>query len=195
MERTCASWCGLEELRDVLRCFLSRHCRDPNEIEDVVQETFLRAAHYRANLCDDQRLRSWTMRIALNVLTDRQRRSTRLVPAHSGEILFDGVELHGEDGEDEDEAEPEFRVGRWLVGKEAALSHLGGALASLRQEDRRVLDSYYGGRGSCRETAEECEIPTHLVKVRLFRARQRLVRAIRRRLALGQRPRREVRLA
>ena len=57
-------------------------------------------------------------------------------------------------------------------------------IVALRPDDRRVLGSFYGGAGSCRETARECAIPVHLVKVRLYRARKRLTRALRRGLSL-----------
>src|SRR5262249_2916342 len=50
-------WYGLEELRPLLRNFLRRHCRDGFELEDVVQETLLRAARYRGSLSDSRNLR------------------------------------------------------------------------------------------------------------------------------------------
>ena len=81
--------------------------------------------------------------------------------------------------------EPPFRLGRWELEKETALEVMTQALRGLKRADQRVLGSYYGGAQSCRETAAECDIPLHLVKVRLFRARRRLLRAIRARLALS----------
>ena len=176
------TWTGLEEMRGLLRRFLARHSRDENEIEDVIQETFLRAARYRSNLVDVRRLRSWTMRIAVNVLSDTKRRGTRLRSVAPEDPSLELVDATAEGGPGEEQC---FRLGRWLLEKDEALGHLQGALAELREDDRRVLGSFYGGLESCRETARECGIPGHLVKIRLFRARQRLLRSIRQRLALG----------
>jgi len=171
-------WDGLEELRDVLRAFLRRDCTDDNEVDDVIQETFLRAARHRTQL-EPRRLKPWAMRIAQNVLVDVRRRGRRIACSQG--------ELDALEAREEPDPPPEapLQVGGWLVERDAALGHLKGALSGLAEADRRVLGSFYGGGESCRTTASECEIPAHLVKVRLFRARKRLWRALRQRLALN----------
>ena len=174
-----STWHGLEELRNVLRCLLSRHCADQNEVEDVIHETYLRAARYRTNLSEGRRLKPWAMRIALNVLSDRKRRGRRFVITSPEDATLE-TPMSLPPAEDE----LLVQIGRWELDKETALRLLGQAMCGLKADDRRVLDSFYRGAQSCRETAEECGIPAHLVKVRLFRARQRLLRAIHRRLAL-----------
>ena len=173
-ERT---WQGLEDLREVLRCFLRRHSHDDNEIDDVVQETFVRAARYRARLCEPRRLRSWTMRIAMNVLADIRRREQRWVSEAEAESSLEALEVCDQ------HSTTALQVGRWEVERDTVLYHLRAAKGTLRSEDRCLLDSFYSGEGSCRRTADECGIPLHLVKVRLFRARQRLLRLLRHRLA------------
>jgi RNA polymerase sigma factor (sigma-70 family) len=178
------SWSGLEEIREPLRCFLSRHCRDENEIDDVIQDTFVRAARYRSKLADAARLRSWAMRIALNVLSDARRRAQRLQLSLTEEGAADGIEAR-EPVPELCVSEPRLRLGSWVIGKQAALDHLAAALSGLQADDRRVLGSFYGGTQSCRQTAQDCAIPQHLVKVRLFRARKRLLRAMRRRFAMA----------
>ena len=178
-------WSGLEGLRGRLRSFLSRHCPDENEIDDVIQETYLRAVRYRGRLSEGTRLRSWTTRIALNVLADRRRRECRYVRAHSedsdGEVF--GGELFGV-GEPPSTLEPPVRIGRFDIEKDDAVDLLTRILRGMRDEDRRLLGSFYGGAQSCAETARECRIAPAVVKVRLFRARRRLCRAMRHRVAL-----------
>ena len=177
-------WTGLEELRACLRGFLSGYCHDENEIDDVIQETLVRAARYRMQLADRQRLRSWAIRIALNVLYDMRRRTTRARGlAESEEVLGRAVSPHP--GPEDCVEETVFPFERWVLGKEEALELLGAAVAGLREEDRQVLATYYGGHESCREVGRLCAIPAHLVKLRLFRARRRLLGALRRRMALG----------
>jgi DNA-directed RNA polymerase specialized sigma24 family protein len=83
------------------------------------------------------------------------------------------------------EEEVQLRLGSLVIGRDAALEHLRAVLGELRPDDRRVLCSFYGGGRETARTAAECGIAVSLVKVRLFRARQRLLRTLRRRLALA----------
>ena len=170
------AWDGLEEMRDGLRAFLVRHCTDENDIEDVIQETFLRAARYRRRRVV-QCLRPWAMRIALNVLADARRRVVR-TQAQTGDEAFDPPEIV----EPEPGTDCAYRVGeQWLDGesaRELVLRTLGG----MERRDRGLLDSFYGGTSSTALAALECDIPQRLVKVRLYRARQRLLRALRQRV-------------
>lgn len=173
-------WSGLEELRGELETYLARRCRDANEVDDVVQETFLRAARYRRGLAEPQRLRAWVLRIASNVYRDRCRREALLPRLGAWEEALGRVE-----GREDDPAEHEASVcieGR-LIGRADMVAELSGAVARLSDGDRALLDSYYGGGESCSRTGDECGIQPDLVKVRLFRARRRLLAALRRRLA------------
>lgn len=179
-------WRGLEELRPALRTYLKRRCRDPFELEDVVQETLLRAARYRTSLEDSRRLRGWTLRIAINVLRDRLRREARRSRLEQGDERLAQIEsrepIPGEEAED-----ARILLGAHSIGRREALMHLCQAVEELRPVDRAVLRSYYAGSQCCQVTAHECGIPTDLVKLRLFRARRRLVRAMKRRAALAER--------
>jgi len=176
------AWKGLEELRGALRRRLRRHCRDENELEDVVQDTFLRAARYRSRLRESGRLRAWALRIGKNVATDRHRRGSSLDVGASPEEREEGAVP--EPAARAAEQDPLLRIGRYEVAREDAAVLLGDELQRMRADDRAVLSSYYQGPESCRATAEECGIPYHLVKIRLFRARRRLCRALRHRVAL-----------
>jgi len=181
-ERSVAVWEGLEEMRDALRAFLVRQSSDENEIEDVIQETFLRAARYR-RAHNVQSLRPWAMRIALNVLADARRRVPRTQVL--GELDESNVPATAANPSPADRA---YRVGgAWLDG-EAACALLGRALRELSVADRQLLGSFYGGGCTTRRTALECGIPRHLVKVRLYRARQRLQRALEARIGADEGP-------
>ncbi len=172
------TWLGLEDLRPTLRRFLILRCPDENEIEDVIQETLLRAARYRRGLTRPERLRSWVMRIAANVFHDRRREATRM----------GSLELDEESEEAPPSREPEPGGNEremWLeiegesIEREQALHLLADAFRFLRLADRSVLSSYYGGEESCASTAIDCGLSPALVKVRLFRARRRLERRVR----------------
>ncbi len=171
-------WFGLEDLRPTLRRFLVVRCPDENEVDDVIQETFLRAARYRRGLLRPERLRPWVLRIAANVFRDRRRDSTRAL----------ATELDEESEEAPPSREPSpaaHHSGVWLeiegeaIEREQVLRLLARAFLLLRDADRAVLRSYYGGAESCARTALECGMSPALVKVRLFRARRRLERRVR----------------
>jgi len=175
------AWSGLEELREALRAFLARHCPDENDLDDVIQETFVRAARYRAGQGEVRRLKPWTMRIALNVLSDWRRRGRRL---HT--LSLEAEELDRCAAAGEPEEEPLHALGRWRLDGECARELLASSLSELRDGDRVLLDAFYAPGGSAGGVALHCGIPRHLVKVRLFRARRRLVRALRRKVAIEE---------
>src|SRR5215472_14092849 len=60
---------------------------DDREVEDVVQETYLRALTHLAEFRGDASLSTWLTRIAINEARDRIRR--RSVSAESESIVFD----------------------------------------------------------------------------------------------------------
>lgn len=172
--RGCAEvWEGLEEMREGLQGFLSRQCSDDNDVEDAIQETFLRAARYRRSHCV-RNLRPWATRIALNVLADARRRGVRTQAALSSPDPGELPERAERSSADRAQRIDDL----WLDG-EAAGELLRRSLGTLRDGDRTLLDSYYAGEMRTRVASEECGIPQQLVKVRLYRARRRLAGAVR----------------
>ena len=178
-------WVGLETMESELRAYLGRRCRDQSEVDDVIQETYLRAARYRHALEEPGKLRGWATRIASNVLRDLQRRESRLPRADLGERGFETVLGHESDPAEPGASGEGVRVGAHWVPRGEALEALDGALEGLREDDRRVLESYYGDGQSSERTAHACNLPRGLVKVRLFRARRRLQRVLERALGTG----------
>jgi len=177
------AWVGLEEQRTNLVRFLRRRCRDSNEVEDIVQETLLRAARYRRRLERPERLRAWISSIAANVLADRARKESRMQRHLGDEHLLDALPAR-DSRECVLNEEDDVRCGNWRVDREKALRCLSSELHGLDQDDRELLLSFYGGDGGCREVATEYGVTPSVVKVRLFRARNRLLRALARRFAL-----------
>jgi RNA polymerase sigma-70 factor, ECF subfamily len=154
-------WSGLAELRPAVRDFLFRRCRDESEAEDIAQDTLIRASRYRGSLAEAQRLRPWLLRIALNVLRDHVRRERRLPRVEADHEILDRIEGR-EDVPGDVREDVQVELEGALVEKPRVLVQLWDAKNRLRRRDRLVL-----------------EIPRDLVKVRLFRARRRLHRALR----------------
>jgi RNA polymerase sigma factor (sigma-70 family) len=172
-----APWNGLSELEPVLRGYLAHRCRDASEIDDVVQETLLRAARYRDSLQDPRRLRGWVVRIARNVLRDIARRDSRLqLVDPCGEML---EHVEGREREPGDYVDlvhlPRAGV---VMEKCEALDLLSGKVGELAPHDRQLIQSYYTAAPDGERTARECGLPRHLLKVHLFRARSRLRRMV-----------------
>lgn len=167
-------WSGLEPWRATLVTQLQGHCRDANEVEDIVQETFLRAARHRRCVRSPDRFGSWLLRIAFNALRDLRRRS-RTLP------LVPLEEAHEVSALSANEPESLY-LGPWVVEHEDALRHLNAVRLAMRQDDRRLLEAYYEDGDSAAAAASVAGIEPRLVKVHLFRARSRMRTAVRRRL-------------
>jgi RNA polymerase sigma-70 factor (ECF subfamily) len=177
-----ALWTGIAEHEPAVRAFLARRCRNQAELDDVVQETLLRAARYRSGLTDGSRLRGWLLRIARNCLKDHVRRERRLPCVNLPDPL---EEIESREPDPGAPAE-QLSVGRngEVIEKDDAITELGRVLVGMQALDQRVLRSYYGRSRPpcCAVVARECDIPRDLVKVRLFRARRRLLRTLAQRL-------------
>lgn len=170
-------WRGLIELRRDVERTLARSCRDQNELEDMVQETLLRAALFRHSLQDDERLRPWVMRIAWNVLRDHVRRETRLQRTDVGEDFLAAVECR--------DTRPVqvivsagLEIGDSTYEDEDVLELLMELLPGLSDDDRSLYEAYYGEGLGCRRAARRLAVSTQTVKMRLFRLRRRLRRAL-----------------
>ncbi len=161
------SWHGLEEHRSLLRSHLKSRCSDENDINDIIQESFLRAARYRSGPMESGRLRGWLLRIASNVHVDKMRRQAR-----SPTIGLD-LEIWENIGECVQE-EPTFRWGGGELEMGKALDCLHRAKMKLRISDQAVLGEFYAKRSSTPAIAGRLGISPGMVKVRLFRARRRL---------------------
>lgn len=171
------SWSGLFDLMPTIRWYVTRRCGNDAEVDDVLQETLLRAARYRASLADQARLRPWVLRIAVNVLHDRARSEARLPRTDVDADVFDALEgREAIPGELVDEAG--VAVEDDLVGRGYLARHLRGALDELRDLDRQLLIGRYSSRDDARRLR-----PSGPNKVRLYRARRRLISALRARIA------------
>ena len=181
MARSTVHWGGLEGLDGELRRYLRRRCRDASEVDDVVQETLLRAARYRPSMLEPDRIGRWGQRVAANVLRDRRRRESRVLTSELEPEAYVAAPAAQAEAVAEDRY---LMVEGRPVELDLALRHLRGALAEMREGDRRVLRSYYRSSGGTASVARELGIARGLVKVRLYRARQRLGRELSRRLSV-----------
>ena len=166
-------WRGLEALVAPLQRYLTSRCLCASDAQDVLQETLMRAARYRHSGVAAGRLRSWTLSIAANVLRDQGRRRQRGPSVGHEDLLFQQVP--GRESEPGwMEYKPPMQVEERMVEMDQMLVHLRGAMTHLSEQDQVVLTSYYAAGGTTRSAAHALALKPSVIKVRLFRARQRL---------------------
>ena len=146
----------------VLRC-ASRFARNPAELEDLGQETFLRAFRDLRSFRGDAPFGHWLSRVTVRACYDALRKRRREEKDVSLEILAAPV------------ADPS--AGSVLSARHARIL-LERAMSRLKPEDRLVITLYELEDRSLREVAELTGWSETRVKVRAFRARQALKRHI-----------------
>jgi RNA polymerase sigma-70 factor (ECF subfamily) len=80
-----------KELERYLRPYLARRVASPADIDDLLQDIFVRMHQGLASLRDDERFGGWVYRIANSAIVDRARRQARSPQA----VLHDDVQVEG----------------------------------------------------------------------------------------------------
>jgi RNA polymerase sigma-70 factor (ECF subfamily) len=140
----------------------------PQDAEDVLQETFLKAFEHLGDFRADSRFYTWIVRIAVNegLMKLRKRRSSKEVPI--------------EDTEGDDGAPTPRELADWKPNPEQELAR--SELENILQDAARLLPPTFRTvfylrdvEGlSTEETAALLGLSVGAVKARLFRARLRL---------------------
>lgn len=158
-----------------------RILNNPADVEDIVQQTFLKAlAHinaFRGEASPD----TWLTRIAINeaLMQLRRSRSTKFVPLEQpssagGDRTIELQLADSRPGPEENLSQKEVRV---LVSD---------ALKSLSPGNRAVLTMHYADGLSCCETASRLGLTVGATKSPLLRPRKQIAPALRSRLCDGQ---------
>jgi len=141
----------------------SRFARNPAELEDLGQETFLRVYRDLRTFRGDAPFAHWLSRVTVNVCYDALRKRRREDTDVSLEVLAAPV------------ADPSTENG---LSAQQARMILDRAMSRLKPEDRLVITLLELEDRSVREVAERTGWSETRVKVRAFRARQALKRSI-----------------
>ena len=126
----------------------------PTDAEDVYQDVFYRLLKDKTEFADDQHLKAWLLRVAINRCHDfrRSNLSRRQVP-----LADEHEELNTLD---------QFRTDLWEC------------IAELPEEQRAVIHLFYIEGYSTKEIAEIVETKPETVRTRLFRARTHLRKSL-----------------
>jgi RNA polymerase sigma-70 factor (ECF subfamily) len=171
-----AHWNGLAELHPDLVRLLSTRCRNLHDVDDVVQESLVRAARFCTGGRSPRALRPWLMRIGLNVLSEHRRRASE----REAEDLDDlEVEPASNVPDPSDAAdEPEIWVRGRPFGRARVRALVAAALTRLPERDRVALVGVFLSERSRADVARTLGVSDALLKVRLFRAKERLRRVL-----------------
>jgi RNA polymerase sigma-70 factor, ECF subfamily len=137
------------------RIFFLTH--DPEQADDLTQETFLKALRALPDLKPSDNLRAWCYTIALNTVRDAMRHQKRLT-WFSLDADEDRKRLEVASTDPQDEY--------------AAHDHIQQTLAQLPDLYRRALIGYHLENYSINELAARENVSPSAIKTRLMRARE-----------------------
>ncbi|MBG6056911.1 RNA polymerase sigma-70 factor (ECF subfamily) [Cryobacterium sp. MP_M5] len=143
----------------LMRVYASRVLGSNDEMDDVVQESFITAWQQLATLEDGGAVKSWLMRIVSRKSIDRLR-------ARRQHANIDLTEP----------AAPEHQSPHRLAEAESQTEALSRVLADLPEDQRRCWMLRELAEYSYGEIAEELELPVSTVRGLLARARKTLLR-------------------
>lgn len=145
---------------------VSRFIADPAEVEDVVQESFIKAYRALPNFRGESAFYTWLYRIATNAAKNQLVANKRRPPKSDVDITSGatelGFELEGEESPEGEAVSSEIKQAIQL------------ALEEMPEDLRLALTMCEFDGLSYEEIAEVMECPIGTVRSRIFRARQAL---------------------
>ncbi len=149
---------------------LSRSVRDPADVADLCQETFLAAYRALPAFRGESAFYTWIYRIAINAAKRHNGQRARQRPAES----LDDEGTFGTDAAPSDDATPEAL----LAGRQLA-RELDNAVADLAEDQRRALLLREVDGLSYDEIGDLMDCPPGTVRSRIFRAREAVAARLR----------------
>ncbi len=162
----------LKYQRKIMR-LLSRMVRDPAEVEDVAQETFIKAYRALGQFRGDSAFYTWLYRIAINTARNWQSAAGRR-PSPANTIENESGETFDQIDNLSDISTPESV----MVSRQIAET-VNQAIAALPEELRTAIVLREIEGMSYEEIAESMGCPIGTVRSRIFRARDAIATRLR----------------
>ncbi len=164
-----------EVFGDIIRCYQDRilaaaraRCGDPDDAQDVLQDTYVAAMRYLPGFRGEATVKGWLFRLAMSACT-KKRRGRKNDPklhvplmADRGDAGPPPLDLAGSGADD-----PERQA-----AVSQSLQNVGDVLLQMREIDRAVLLLVDGEGRRPAEAAELLGLTASAVKSRLHRARK-----------------------
>ncbi len=150
---------------------VSRYVRDPMDIQDLVQESFIKAYRALGNFRGDSAFYTWLYRIAINTAKNHVVAQGRRPPASD----IDATEAEQYDGES---SLKEYASPERVAMKDEIADVVVRAIDSLPEDLRTALTLREMEGMSYEEIAEVMDCPIGTVRSRIFRAREAVDRQL-----------------
>lgn len=144
---------------------VSRFVRDPDEVQDVVQEAFIKAYRALPAFRGDSAFYTWLYRISINTAKNYLVARSRRPPGVDVDVM-DAEHLEGA-GALRDNADPQS-----LLATEQLQEVVDRAIQALPEDLRTALSLREFDGLSYEEIAQVMECPVGTVRSRIFRARE-----------------------
>lgn len=155
---------------------ISRMVRDPDLVQDVAQETFIRAYRAIAQFRGESAFYTWLYRIAINTA------KKTLVELRRDPLVSESSLARGEDGDETSRVENELSDGETpealLASKEIAAA-VNAAIEALSEDLRQAITLREIEGLSYEEISEVMNCPIGTVRSRIFRAREAIAARLR----------------
>jgi len=152
----------VERYEKLVFSFLLTRLNDLQEVEDIVQETFVKAFRHLASFDCERRFAAWLLTIARNLLIDSRRKAGRSIASTN---LVNEVMLT--DSAREAASQPSE-----VVVRRERFRSIVGMIQELPEELRTPFLLRVINELPYQEIAEALEIPLQTVKNRIFKARE-----------------------
>lgn len=146
-----------------------RMTRSPEDAEDLVQETYLKAYKYYDKFTEGTNLKAWLFRILKNTFINNYRKQKQIPPQNAFEEIEDAFESQISPEAPSSIPGPEEDILENVLDEDVQ-----AALESLPDDYRMVVLLADLEDFSYQEIADILEIPVGTVMSRLYRARRRL---------------------
>ena len=155
---------------------IGRMVRDADRVQDIAQETFIRAYRALPQFRGDSAFYTWLYRIAVNTA------KKALMDMKRDPLVLESSRHSGDDGEETSRAENELSDGETpealLASKEIAAA-VNSAIEALSEDLRQAITLREIEGLSYEEIAEMMNCPIGTVRSRIFRAREAIAARLR----------------
>lgn len=155
---------------------IARMVRDPDLVQDVAQETFIRAYRALPQFRGDSAFYTWLYRIAVNTA------KKMLVELKRDPLVFESARSISDDGDETSRVENELTDGETpeaLMASKEIASVVNAAIEALSEDLRQAITLREIEGLSYEEIAELMNCPIGTVRSRIFRAREAIAARLR----------------